>query len=312
TCSIFAALILAAFTIPLPVSRVQAEGIVELEPESWLAVPVRLADDGKAVLTELYVKDGEHVREGQRLAKFTNRDIEEKMRTAEKTRNAFARKIEQLKLEPNRDAVQEEITKTEAFQRDADADYRGWKRFLDEHRVLRAPRTGIVMSPPSIEDVGKRWDKKHLLCMIGEPQDSPNAERKLRVLIPITPANYNLLQQDMGGAGKNGALPVSIRVHGMGRQTRRGLLKDLPGAEAGTIPANLSNKTGGPVAVKPGTNPDQLVPQTQQYLVTIELVEPDVDMHPGVRAKVKIHCRKRPLSWWVWRQVKDLFNLGLM
>ena len=66
------------------------------------------------------------------------------------------------------------------------------------------------------------------------------------------------------------------------------------------------------MAVKPGTHPDQLIPQTQQYLVAIELVEPDVDMHPGVRAKVKIHCRKRPLSWWVWRSVNDLFNLGLM
>src|SRR5438552_1767968 len=34
TCSIFAALILAAFTIPLPVSRVPAEGVVELEFDS--------------------------------------------------------------------------------------------------------------------------------------------------------------------------------------------------------------------------------------------------------------------------------------
>src|SRR5262249_27218123 len=85
TCSIFAALILAAFTLPLPVSRVHAEGVVELEFESRTVVPVPLADNGKAVLTELYIKDGQYVHAGDRLARFTNRDIEEEMRTAEKT-----------------------------------------------------------------------------------------------------------------------------------------------------------------------------------------------------------------------------------
>ena len=43
-----------------------------------------------------------------------------------------------------------------------------------------------------------------------------------------------------------------------------------------------------------------------------ENAPPSEDNRPGVRAKVKIHCRKRPLSWWVWRSVNDLFNLGLM
>src|SRR5206468_5804312 len=195
------------------------------------------------------VKDGERVREGQRLARFSNRDIEADMRKAEKERNAYASKLNLLRQETNRAAVQEEITKTEAEEARADANYRDLQRFLAKHSVVVAPRSGIIMSPPSIDDAGKRWDKKQLLCMIGEPQDSPDGERKLRVLIPVTPANYNLLQQDMGASGKDVALPVSIRVHGMGRQAWRGLLKELPGAEAATIPPNLSNKTGGPVAV---------------------------------------------------------------
>src|SRR5262245_6489246 len=79
TCSIFVALILAAFTIPLPVSRVHAEGVVELEFDSRKEVPVLLADRGRAVLAELYVKDGQYVNKGDRLAKFTNRDVEEEM-----------------------------------------------------------------------------------------------------------------------------------------------------------------------------------------------------------------------------------------
>src|SRR5436190_1804253 len=140
TCSIFAALILAAFTIPLPVSRVQAEGVVELEPESWTAVPVRLADDGKAVLTELYVKDGERVTKGDRLAKFSNRDYETERQTAEKERNAYDRKLELLLKESNRSALQEEITRTEKLRAEAEERYQGYEKFLAANSVVVAPR----------------------------------------------------------------------------------------------------------------------------------------------------------------------------
>src|SRR5262249_33182285 len=189
TCSIFVALVLAAFTIPLPVSRVQTEGIIELEYESMTPVPVRLAESGKAVLlTELYVKDGERVEEGQRLARFFNRDKDEEMRKAEKERKAYDEKIELLKLETNRAAVQEEINRTEILKAEAEVKYRKLREFIIENSVVRAPHAGIIMSPPSIDDVGKRWDKEKnpLLCIIGEPADSPDGERKLHVRVPVT------------------------------------------------------------------------------------------------------------------------------
>src|SRR5439155_1676287 len=71
TCSIFAALVLAFFLVPLPVSRVHAEGVVELEPDSWEPVYVVLAADDHAILQQLYVKDGERVEKGQELARFS-------------------------------------------------------------------------------------------------------------------------------------------------------------------------------------------------------------------------------------------------
>jgi putative peptide zinc metalloprotease protein len=312
TCSIFAALILAAFTIPLPVSRVSAEGVVELEPESWAPVPVPLADSNDhAVLAALYIKDGQRVNKGDILAKFTNRDYERQIATAEQDMNANREKLNRLSDDRVKNA--REIKRTEADLARAAETFRTYTGLLQRFSLVTAPRSGIVMSPPSIDDVDKRWDKKQPLCKIGTPDNPPRGGRKLRVLIPVTPSDYNLLQQDMRGPGRSDSpLLVSIRVRGMGRDTWRGLLTTLPQSEAATIPPLLSNRTGGPVAVKPGTQPERLEPQTQQYLVAIELVEPDVDMHPGVRAKVKIHCRKRPLSWWAWRSINDLFNLGLM
>ena len=85
----------------------------------------------------------------------------------------------------------------------------------------------------------------------------------------------------------------------------------LPEQEAASIPLGLSNKAGGPVAVKPSNNPEELVPQTQQYLVSVDLLEHE-SLRPGQRAKVKIHCKKRTLGWWLWRTVNDTFNLGLI
>ena len=104
---------------------------------------------------------------------------------------------------------------------------------------------------------------------------------RLRVLIPVTPSEYHLLQENMKGGEVS--LPASVRVPGMDRRFWRGEVKQLPQSEAATIPPLLSNRTGGPVAVKPGTQSDQLIPQTQQYLVSIDLVDPDADVLPGVR-----------------------------
>jgi hypothetical protein len=131
------------------------------------------------------------------------------------------------------------------------------------------------------------------------------------VLIPVEPADYNLLQENLGNSGQV-RLPVSVRVPGMDRTFWRGEVSSLPASEATNIPIELSSKTDGPVPVIPGNNPEQLVPQTQQYLVSIELVDPSVSIRPGVRAKVKIHCKKRSLGWFLWRTINDTFNLGLI
>ena len=82
-------------------------------------------------------------------------------------------------------------------------------------------------------------------------------------------------------------------------------------AEAKTIPPALSSKGGGPLAVKPGGDPNQLVPQSQVYLVGINVEQPDEAIAPGSMAQVKIHCEYRSCAWWVWRTLSQTFDLGL-
>ena len=63
------------------------------------------------------------------------------------------------------------------------------------------------------------------------------------------------------GSSPTVALPVTVRVQGRDWHTWQGRLWRLPESEAKEIPLPLSNRGGGPVAVKAGGPPGHLVPQ---------------------------------------------------
>jgi len=108
------------------------------------------------------------------------------------------------------------------------------------------------------------------------------------------------------------SLPVTVRIQGRDWHTWQGVLWRLPESEAKEIPLPLSNRGGGPVAVKAGGTSGRLIPQTQQYLVFIDLINPDAAITPGNMAQVKIHCRTETCLHWMWRKVNNMFDLGLI
>jgi hypothetical protein len=108
------------------------------------------------------------------------------------------------------------------------------------------------------------------------------------------------------------ALPVTVRVQGRDWHTWDGQLSQLPESEATDVPLALSNRSGGPVAVKAGnTRSGKLIPQTQHYLVYIDILEPDEAITPGSMAQVKIHCKPETCARWLWRKINNTFDLGL-
>jgi putative peptide zinc metalloprotease protein len=315
TLSVFAAIIIAIFTVPLPVSRVYAEGVIEVQPDDIVSVYVKLADkeDEKTILQELYVQDGQVVKQGDQLARFSNRQLESSIalvrRDVERETNTLASLVKE------RDSTRDEreqalfaasIRKTKGALESSQEQVKFLEHRLNSLRIVVAPRAGTVMGLPRVDAIRKEWDRKHPLCKIGDPTS-------LRVLIPVVPSDYALLQENLGGRHEGEVrLPVNVRVPGHGRGSWMGEVSKLPESEAATIPFTLSSKANGPVPIKPSNNPEELVPQTQQYLVSVELTDPDVTIRPGVRAHVKIHCKKRTLGWWLWRKVNDVFNLGLI
>jgi putative peptide zinc metalloprotease protein len=107
-------------------------------------------------------------------------------------------------------------------------------------------------------------------------------------------------------------LAVTIRIHGRDSHTWQGKILHLPEKEADKVPLALSSRAGGPVAVKGGVKSNTLVPQTQHFLVEVEIIDPDPAIVPGVMAQVKVHCKNETCAKWLWRTVNNLFDLGLI
>lgn len=305
------------FTVPLPVSRVRQTALVEVHPDAASKVHVSVpgvGDRTPGILKRLEIKDGQSVPEDYILAEFRNLSLEmeheeavaqEKILTG--TLREYEDQLREVRDDVDRGRIQSEIAKTKGERDRQFEKARATEKMLD-NLVLRAPSAGVVMSPPSVDEVGKQWDKDRTtpFCSIGNP-------RKLRVLMPVSTSDYDLLKADRRQAERKGRdLDVDIRIHGRAGKVWKGKIALLPESEARDIPPSLTAKAGGPVTVKPGQQPNTFVPTSQQYLVAIDILNPDDAICPGTLAQVKVHCEWRSGAWWVWRTISQMFDLGLM
>jgi putative peptide zinc metalloprotease protein len=85
----------------------------------------------------------------------------------------------------------------------------------------------------------------------------------------------------------------------------------VPGQNASNVPLQLTQRGGGPLAVKPSDDPNQLIPLAQTYLVEVEITDPDAAIKPGQLAVVKIHAKWRSGAWWVSQTLANALDIGL-
>jgi putative peptide zinc metalloprotease protein len=312
TLGVFGGLLLAFFFLPLPVSRVHETGLVGVDPDALenvtLPEPARLI-----ALTDL--RAGQRVSQGQSLALFKSEPVEIELAKAQAT------KAEQY-------AVAAQLSAAAAAARgqgDAGAEL----RFLNEHRQakakadtaeaavvqlldrqarlreMRAPRKGVLVTVPKRDDIGKLFDRGYSetqpVFAVGEPE-------RMIVRVPVTPPDFRTLRDDLA---ERGELEVSIYAKGRSDRQFRGVLRRLPEQNAASVPLSLTQRGGGPLAVKPSEDPNQLVPLAQVYLVEVAVLDPDVAIDPGQLAVVKIHAKWRSGAWWVKRALSNAMDLGL-
>lgn len=304
------ALILGFFFLPLPVTRVREHGLIQFQPDSQSHVYVTV--DG--ILKAVHVREGQFVTRGKILAEFVNIEIEKRkidldatVITKRKLIELYLQKRNEARDQNDKNRINHQILNAEADVKLGETALKS----LEEDKaqmVLRAPRDGVVIGLPNIDEVGKAWEKgqETPFCSVGD-------RAKLRVLVPVVPADMDVMRDDFDRTS-NRPIPVTIRVQGRVSSTWKGVVqrKDLPRSEAAEIPLPLSAKGGGPLAVRPVTESRKLIPQAQVYLVPIDFEDPDEAVCTNTLAYVKIHCQYRSGAWWVYRTVSSVFELGLI
>jgi putative peptide zinc metalloprotease protein len=289
---------------------VRETGLVEVDPTALEVVML----PEPARLTSLKIRSGEYVEKGTLLGHFMSEQLDVEIERHRASRNAELDNVRQIETDLTKaraagDAVGEQQYKMQSRQarEKADAAQLQLAQLLsrkNEISELKAPRGGRVIAAPVPDEVGKLFDRgvseTTPVFSVGDPA-------RLIVRVPVTPPDYRVLRDDLAARGELG---VSIHVKGRSDREFTGRVRNLPAQNAATVPVQLTQRGGGPLAVKPGGDPNVLVPLAQVYLVEVEILDPDAAIDPGQLAAVKIHAKWRSGAWWVGRAIANALDWG--
>ncbi len=308
TSSIFAAFLAIFFLVPLPISRIRETGLVQVQEDNLARV--YLTDSGTLDYIEVY--DGQEVREGQILARFSNPKLKAELGEINASIQELETRIKNinnqmptLRLEVSlRNQAENDLANLQEQLRSTKLQQLQTQDRLDRISELRAPRSGVVMNSPKTDELHKFWEKldSPAFCSIGDLNH-------MRILLPVEPQNYRLLQQNLD---LYGTLMVSIHFPGRSDKVYHGQISKLPQIPADDVPIALTSRGGGSLAVKPSINPNLNEPLTQTYLIPVEITDSDYTICPGTLATAKIHTEWKPLSWYVWRKIASAMDWGLL
>ena len=307
--SVLAVLFVGFCVVPLPVTRVREPGLILYQPDDM--VPVHI--DVPGILHKVHVVEGQYVTKDKVLAEFTNQELVSKRNQALRQLHLKRDLVELYNqgFEKTRDPKEKQALQSSRAQAEGErAAAHDMVEILDkqiERLIIRATREGHVSGVPQPDEIGKYWEKdnERPFCNIGD-------RSKLRVLVPVPSADFELIRANLAKLGAKN-LAVTIRVQGRDSKTWQGRVNpDLPKTKAEQIPLPLSSKGGGPVAVRPSSDPNKLEPQDQIYLIAIDFEDPDEAICTGTLAQVKIHCEYRSCAWWCWRAFSQAIDYPLL
>jgi putative peptide zinc metalloprotease protein len=300
--------------LPLPVSRVRENGVVQISDGYREFVHVR--ENG--ILTEVMVYDGQLVSPGADLGRFRNplfeferQQYEKERDAASQTMNALRNQIANASGDPaGRAKLETGLNEAQdAFKRNSLLLEQKEQQIRDTE-VLKAPRSGIVMSAPKKEELFKMWERAE-----GQPFCSIGDLTKLRILIPVGATDYREIRQNLArirAEQPNDAyLEVSILPARRSDKEIKGRITRLPETDEKNVPLALTHRGGGSLATKPGGDPKVSEPMVQTYLVAVEVDDPDDTLTPGTMAMVKVHLKWRSAGWWAWRSIASALDIGL-
>jgi putative peptide zinc metalloprotease protein len=289
------AALIAFFVIPFPM-RVKGLALVQLDAKK--VDPLVVPPIG-GYLEELYVNDGQDVKQGDPIALLSNPDLEIRLKVTDNELASRRMQIDALNASINalpfaRVHLGSQLAEAQSGQRLLVEQ----KRFMDEQAkglLLCAPCDGKVRKLVRVEEIGKAMEKGAPICEIG-PEDA------LQVIMLVDPSDSKLV---------NVGDEAWIRIHGRGYNYFAGKVVSVSGKEATEVPPQFSKNHGGEIVTEPDPQRQVEKPVNQLYLVTVEFTEKDQGIQPGVMSRCKIIVEPKTLFWRLRRYLAMTFNLGL-
>jgi putative peptide zinc metalloprotease protein len=243
------------------------------------------------ILRQQFVKDGDVVKKGDKLAVLENLEKQERLLDTEQmvyqhleTARALRFAIDprqRLEVRP-----QEELAFT--FQQQVDS----LKQEL-ERLTLVAASDGTVMQPPLPEKLGTYLESgPNPFCQIGDPA-------QLEAWLVIDQGYNEYVKEGQ---------KVELKFYGHPLRNFDGEITAIPNVDVAHLPPELSNAAGGEIATRPDPKTGQQVPVHTLYYAVVPLDNPKLILQPGLRGKAKIKAEPLPLAIRVWRWVKNTFH----
>ena len=297
--SVVAAALIAFLVIPFPM-RVKGLTLVQVDPNKARPVvvpPLSGVDPGRSpsFLTEVYVRDGQEVKQGDQLARLTNPEFDIRRQIIQQEIALRVQQIGKIQAELSfADNLKPQLLEAETT-RDT---LLQTKRLMDDQATsltLLAPCDGKVRKLIKVEEIGKAMEQGAPICEVAD-------EHFLQAIMLVDPSNSKLV-----AAGQD----AWIRIHGRGYNFFRGKVVGVSGKEATEIQPQFSKNHGGEIVTEPDPQTRGEKPTEQLYQVTIDFTELDRGIQPGVMSRCMIVVEPKTLFWRLRRYLANTFNLGL-
>lgn len=279
------ALIAALLLVPLPM-RIDAPFV--LQPADATTVFVQMP----GVLTNVYVRDGDHVTSGTLLGRMLDPEVEKEYARLQ-LQFEQADKSRRIYIAMNDRAL--------AGQAQTEAQYtlqvmRNFQEQMNKLNVtVPADVSGTVFSPPKPEKLGTVMKSGEPFCLIGDPT-------KLEAYIVVPHADRPLVE-----VGR----PVWLKLSGHVGDIREGEVEQIATTEIFELPPALSNKHGG--EVQSTSDPDRKIerPMFKSFAVQVPVSNEDLSLVAGTRGVARLSVGYRSLYWRAKRYLQQTFHFRM-
>lgn len=310
--SVFLGIVAFLCFYPLPYT-VLAPTIIELRATDSSQVYVPDIKGG-CRLVQLNVVPGQRVQQGEELGKLENlsllsevavnegrvRELKQEIETLQRTWMHNSEAV--LKIGP----VQESLRAVQDLLNNLHRDV--------EDLVFRAPRDGVVVSPPwkpfqappddqlsdwwgsplEKENLGATYEPGTMICRVGDP-------KLLEAVLVV--------DQSKTGFLKTGQ-QVELMLNEFPGKTFAGTVSEIEKQAVTSLDVQLSTRAGGEVPTTTKRDGSE-EPNSSSYRVRMLLDNPDLSIRVGMTGTAKVHVEPLTLAWRAWLFINETFNFKL-